>query len=69
MGLRTREVPDGAATLGIEEAGQVHNKEHDYVYIVADLSAEVYWHIRSTWCSSDGDASLEYTTDGELRLS
>ena len=57
MCLRTRGIPDVAATFSVEAPGRVYKQAHDFVYLGgninhdADLSIEVDRRIRNAWCS------------------
>lgn len=73
MCLRARGMPDAAATFSIEVARQVYKQVRDYIYLDgdanhdADLSADVYRHIRDAWWRSRKN-TLELYADGELPL-
>ena len=57
MNLRTRRMPDAAATFSVEAAGQVYKQRYDSVHLRgnvnhdADLPIEVDMCIRNAWCS------------------
>ena len=57
MCLRTKEMPEPAATFTVEVAGQVYNQTNEFIYLGgninhnADLSIEVNRCIPNAWCS------------------
>ena len=56
MCLRTKGMPESAATFSLEAAGQVYNQTNAFVYLGgnvnhnADLSIEANRCIRNAWC-------------------
>ena len=57
MCLRTKEMPEYAATFSLEVTGQVYNQTNEFVYLGGnanhntDLSIELNRRIRNAWCS------------------
>ena len=57
MCLRTKAIPEFAATFSVEAAGQVYNQTNEFLYLGgdvnhdADLFIEVNRRIRNAWCS------------------